>query len=158
MRRAAIILLITVAASLVTFWISYELVTRPTKALLAHPDSGMEFLRTTYHLSDAQFARIEKLHQAYSPGCAERCGRIAAANARLRALISSSHAVTPEIEATMRQWTLLQNDCRQAMLQHVYNVSAEMSPEDGKRYLKMAVTSLIGQGEEHAEMMAHAMK
>jgi hypothetical protein len=156
MNRGIALLLATVAISFAAFWCSYQLSTRPTKALLAQQDCGMEWLQKEYRLSEAQFARIEKLHEAYRPACARRCGQVAAAHAKVRELTASSVAMTPEIEAALKEWTLLENDCRLAMLKHVYAVSAEMSPEEGCRYLKMATASIVGDGHDHAAMMAQA--
>ena len=40
------------------------------------------------------------------------------------------------------------------MLQHVYAVSAEMNPEDGRRYLKMATARIVTPGMEHRSLLA----
>lgn len=153
MNRGVRILLAGAVLAVAAYWVSYELTTRPTKAMLACHDSGMEWLRGEYHLTDAQFSRIQKLHEEYRPGCDARCRGIAEANTKLRALIDSNHSVTPEMAATLNEWTSLEGECRKALLGHVYAVSAEMNPEDGRRYLKMAVASILGAGQEHTQMM-----
>lgn len=154
MKRPLLILLATVLVALAGYGIAYEWATRSSKAMLAHPDCGMIWLRSEYHLSEAQYARIAKMHEDYRPTCERMCARIAAAQEKVDALISVHNAVTPETEAAMREWALLQNECRVAMLAHVYAVSAEMPPQDGKRYLEMATARIVEPGMSHASLLA----
>ena len=154
MKRALLVLLITLAVSLAGYFVCYELATRHSKMLLAHPDCGMTWLRGEYHLSEAQFAKIAQMHEDYRPTCARMCRRIAEANHKVNALIAANNEVTPETEAALQQWALLQNECRVAMLQHVYAVSAEMNPEDGRRYVKMATARLVEPGMAHTSLLA----
>jgi len=155
MRRPILVLLIALTVSLVGYFLCYELATRPAKTLLAAPDCGQAWLCREFHLTGAQEAKIAKMHDDYRPTCERMCQRIAEANGKLDGLIAESHTVTPEIEAALKEWALLQNDCRQAMLQHVYAVSAEMSVEDGKRYVKMATARIVTPGMAHASLLAH---
>jgi len=154
MKRSVLILLAAVFVSAAGYFVSYELATRPAKILLADPNCGMAWLRGEYHLTEAQYAKIEKMHNDYRPTCARLCERIAVANTKLNHLIASSATVTPEIEAALKEWALVQNDCRTAMLQHVYAVSAEMNPEDGRRYLKMATSRIVTPGMSHTSLVA----
>lgn len=153
MKRAFLILFIAVAVSALGYFVSYKIATRSAKTCLACPDSGMAWLRNEYHLSDAQFAKIAQMHEDYRPTCARMCAHIAAANEKVDDLIASSATVTPEIEAALKECALLQNECRLAMLQHVYAVSAEMNPEDGRRYLKMATARIVAPGMAHASLL-----
>lgn len=154
MKRLALILILTLAVALAGYGIAYEWATRPARAMLAHPDCGMVWLRSEYHLSEAQYARIAKMHDDYRPTCAKLCARIAAAREKLDKLIAANQAVTPETEAALREWALVQSDCRTAMLRHVYAVSAEMKPEDGKRYIQMATSRLVEPGMAHTTLLA----
>jgi Spy/CpxP family protein refolding chaperone len=151
MKRFLLVLLITVAVSLAGYFACYELATRHSQMMLAHPDCGMVWLRGEYHLSEAQYAKIAQMHDDYRPTCARMCQRIAEANRKVNALIAANPTVTPETEAALQQWALLQNECRVAMLRHVYAVSAEMNPQDGRRYIQMATARIVEPGG-----MAHA--
>ena len=153
MKRALLVLLMTLAVSLGGYFACYELATRHSKMMLAHPDCGMIWLRGEYHLSEAQFAKIARMHDDYRPTCARMCQRIAEANRKVKALIAANPAVTPETQAALQQWALLQNECRVAMLQHVYAVSAEMNPEDGRRYIQMATARIVEPGMAHASLL-----
>lgn len=43
----------------------------------ATPEGGLLWLKTEYHLSDAEYERIRDMHEGYLPGCEERCREIA---------------------------------------------------------------------------------
>src|SRR5260221_7176314 len=98
-----------------------------------HPE--MTWLKEEYHLTDAQFGRVAELHAAYWPKCAEMCRRINEANARLQELLAATNTVTPEIKAALDETARVRTECQAAMLQHFYEVSRAMPPEEGKRYL-----------------------
>ena len=68
-----------------------------------------------------------------------------------------SRASLEETEATMKQWTMLQDECRLAMLRHVHAVGALMNADEGQRYIKLATTSLLTSGTDHQAAMAHAI-
>ena len=86
-------------------------------------------------MTDAQFARVIELHDAYWPKCGEMCGRIDEKNEKLQQLLAATNIVTPEIKATLAEVAQVRIECQTAMLQHFYEVSQVMSPEEGKRYL-----------------------
>jgi len=108
------------------------------------PEPELVWLKTEFHLSDAEFDRIQKLHESYMAGCAERCQLIDAKNAELQKLLAASTTVTPEIEKTLREAAELRADCQKAMLQHFYEVSQTMPPEQGRRYLDWVTARTLG--------------
>src|SRR5258708_31881934 len=82
-----------------------------------------------YHLTDAQFAQVVQLHDAYHPKCAEMCRRIDDQNAKIQQLLAATNAVTPEIKQALDGAAQLRTQCESAMLQHFYEVSRVMPPE-----------------------------
>src|SRR5204863_9778387 len=44
----------------------------------------LSWLQSEFHVSDAEFGRVEALHQSYLAACAERCHRIDEKNAELQ--------------------------------------------------------------------------
>lgn len=120
----------------------FELMTRPSEALLSRPEGRLEWLRREFQLTDAQFARITELHDAYGPVCSTLCQRIVEANTRLESLVDGQQSVTPEIEAALFDCASVRRDCNAALLKHAYAVAAEMPPESGKRYLHMMTSRL----------------
>ena len=153
MKRPLALLLAVLVAALLGYGVVYELATRPAKAMLCHPDGGMVWLRKEYHLTPEQFAKVQQMHADYRPTCEQMCMRIAASREKVDALIAAHQTVTPETAAALQEWALLQNECRVAMLRHVYAVSAEMSPEDGKRYVAMATARLVAPGMAHTSLL-----
>ena len=95
----------------------------------------MAWLKEEFHLSDAEFARVCQMHDGYLAGCAERCRSIDEKNAHLRHLLAATNTITPDIERTLGEAAQLRAECQKQMLQHFYDVSRTMPPEQGKRYL-----------------------
>jgi uncharacterized membrane protein len=154
------LLVITVALVLAFggYFTYYRCATAPTQAMLSGPDGEMEWLRNEYHLSDAQFWRIREMHREYAPKCDLMCQKIAKANERLEQLIKANKTFTPEVDAAMNDCVTVQAECRRALLAHVYAVSAEMSPEDGARYLQMMTARLVEPGLSHESVISQSAK
>jgi Spy/CpxP family protein refolding chaperone len=98
-----------------------------------HPE--IAWLKNEYHLTDTQFVQVAQLHDAYRPKCAEMCRRIDDENAKVQQLLSETNIVTPEIKLALTEAAQLRVECQSAMMQHFYEVSRAMPPEQGKRYL-----------------------
>jgi len=111
--------------------------------MAAAPNGEMEWLRREFHLSNAQFQKVEALQSAYAPVCNEMCRRIVEANSKLDRLLSENRAVTPELEAAIREAGLVQEDCHKQMLAHIYRVSAQMNRADAQSYLRLMRLRLI---------------
>lgn len=137
MKRGLLILAACLAIAAVGYGVYYRGATASARAMLARSDGEMEWLRQEFHLSDAQFAKVEALHAAYVPKCDEMCRKIAEANARLEELVSQAHQLSPEIAAAFDRATAVQADCRKQMLAHIYEVSAQMDPVQGRRYFAL---------------------
>ena len=84
------------------------------------------------------------------------CEKIAKANDRLDQLVSTNRTVTPEIAAAMKECLGAQAECREALLGHVYAVSAEMSPQDGARYVKMMKARIVEPGLPHTVVISES--
>lgn len=106
----------------------------------------MRWLRAEFKLSDAQFARISTLHEAYQPKCQQFCAAIAASNQKVAQLIATSNSMTPELAAALQESAQVNLTCRQGLLEHVYSVSREMSPAEGRRYIAMMQERLVQMG------------
>jgi Heavy-metal resistance len=140
------VLLTAIAAvvfALAGYWTYYRCATMPTQSMLSRSGGEMEWLRHEYHLGDAQFIRIQKLHREYAPACDRMCARIGEANEKLNRLIKANRSFTPEIEAAVDECVEVQAECRRALLRHVYAVGAEMAPEDGTRYVQMMTARIV---------------
>lgn len=114
----------------------HENTSREAMIMPATAEGGLLWLKSEYKLSDADYDRISNLHDAYLPGCMERCRKIAKVHGELFALIQQNKNVTPELEAKLGESAQLRSECSAAMLSHFYEVAAAMPPPAAKRYLE----------------------
>ena len=150
--RAAIILILGVAAAVAGYCAVYFCSTSQHRALLDSPAPELAWLKREFRLSDAEFQRITKLHRGYLPRCGEMCARIADKNDEIRQLIGSTNADVRQIEQKLAEAGQLRLQCQSNMLHHFIAVSQAMPPEQGRRYLAwMEERTLIDTGG----MMAH---
>lgn len=84
----------------------------------------MEWLRVEFHLSDAQFTKIQQLHNEYYVECTIHCADIMVAR--------------DEGEST-EEVARLEDICESAMAEHCRTVATVMNPSDGARYLKIVM-------------------
>jgi hypothetical protein len=101
----------------------------------------MEWLRTDFHLTDAQLSGVRRLHEAYSGTCAEHCRRIQEAT-RAREALEAAHGDRQAIEAADERILQMRAACESAIAAHVRKVAALMSPEDGRRYLALVLPKI----------------
>ena len=121
---------LALVASFVAFAITRRCVSH------AMPDE-MTWLREEFALTSAQAAAIEQLNTAYEPVCAAHCQRISAARHRLQALDVASTTPSIELADAQTAWQALCDECTTATRAHLEAVAAQMSPEQGKRYLEL---------------------
>ena len=158
MTKAFIVIIMAAAAAFTGYSVSYRCATASSQSMLTKPGGEMEWLRCEYHLSDAQFARIQQLHREYAPTCDLMCEKIGKANDKLDELVGANRTVTPEVAAAMKECLAAQADCREAMLGHVYAVSAEMSSKDGARYLQMMKARIVEPALGHSSVISESSK
>lgn len=152
MKRPWIILLGGLALAFAVYAGAYFACSAKMRGMASSPVPELAWLQTEFKLSDAEMSRIQKLHDAYVSGCAERCQRIDAKNAELRSLLAATNGVTPEIAKAIGESAELRADCQRAMIQHFYEISQTMPPEQGTRYFDWVVSRTFG--SEHAAMMS----
>ena len=150
MKRAVCIALSGLVLGLTACCAIYLAATAPHRALLHSKEPELAWLRQEFHLSEAEFARVSRLHAAYLPECAERCRRINAKNAELKAMLVKRPTPTLEIEKALTEAAQLRLECQKSMLKHFVAVSQTMPPEQGQRYLAWV--------QEKTLLSAHAME
>jgi len=135
MKKGAIILCVGLLAGICAFTGFYQLRTAPHRRMMRESQPELAWLKTEFNLSDGEFTRIQRLHDAYLPDCAERCRRIEQQNQRLRDLMGGSTNMTSDIRAVLAERARLRGECETEMLKHFLEVSRAMPPEQGRRYL-----------------------
>lgn len=112
----------------------------------------LTWLKDEFRLSDADFKRISELHGEHLKDCEQMCQRIASKNAELKELLARTNAVTPDIEKNLTEAAQLRAQCQRNMLQHFMEVSGQMPPEQGRRYLAwVQERTLGGKGDTMSE-------
>src|SRR5262249_11664101 len=131
------ILFATIAAGFGAFWICALFGTADLRSVSSDRDAELVWLRREFHLTDAQFQRIQALHTAYVGKCDLTCRRIMDANAVLDAAITRNRRVMPEVQQAMAEAARVQQECQKSMLAHAYEISEQMNPSSAEQYLKM---------------------
>ena len=151
MRRPALILVAGLAAAV----LAYAGVYYSGTADCCHKTQGgapeLAWLKQEFGLGDAEFKRIAEMHDSYLSGCAERCHRIDLKNQEVAQLLAATNHITAEIEKALAEAALLRADCQKKMLQHFYDVSQTMPPEQGRRYLAWVQKQTIP-ADSHSQM------
>jgi len=154
MKRTGLILLAAAVVGIASFGTSYYAGRNCCE--VGKPGSEMQWLRQTFQLSEPQFAAVKQLQDSYQPTCAQLCARIATANEKLDHLIQTNQSVTPELEAALKESSAVREDCRKAMLGHIYKVAAEMPPASRENYLKLMKSRIIMPPTGHPDMPLQA--
>ncbi len=135
MKNILITLAMAVAACAVAFGVSYRMCCEQELHRAASEGDAMTWLRTEFHLNEAQFAAVKKLHSDYGMMCGEHCAAIMAAKKR--------NAPPAEILA-------LEKTCVEAMTAHFKSVAGLMPPAEGERYLAVVMPRVDGYGHTGA--------
>ncbi|MDX2187287.1 MAG: hypothetical protein SFV32_10165 [Opitutaceae bacterium] len=102
---------------------------------------AFEWMRVEFKLSDQQLARIKAIHAAYTVECEEHCRRIQEA-ADAKRLAMNEGASPESVAAAQARLEELRAACESAIAAHVRRCAAEMSGEDGKRYLALVLPKI----------------
>jgi hypothetical protein len=159
MKKGGFVLVLGLLLAVAAFLGFYYCGTASCRALMMAPQPGLAWLKKEFKLSDAEYARITRLHEAYLPQCAQRCLRIADLNRKLEQLLSQASAVTPEIQNVLAERAKTRADCEAEMLNHFLEVSRMMPPEQGRRYLEWVEqqTFLSGQAMEQSHQSTNSI-
>src|SRR5215468_4132514 len=126
MRRCWLICIAGLAAGLIAYACVYLGATTPQRSAEQNSHPELAWLKQEYHLTEAQFDQVAKLHESYGPKCAQMCRRIDEQNAKVQKLLAATNIVTPEIKKALLEAAQLRVECQSAMMQHFYEVSRAM--------------------------------
>ena len=157
MNRSLVILIGALALCGAIFAGSYFIARHATVVCCTKPADDLSWLRTEFHLSDAEMARIRALHQGYLPKCAEYCAKIAAKKSEVDDALGNGTNLTAGAQVKMNELAALRAQCQAQMLQHFITVSQAMPAEEGQRYLaEMKQLTLGGSGPMEQAMPGDA--
>jgi AcrR family transcriptional regulator len=153
MRRGIFIFVFALMLAASAFSVYRHFSGREALVLSGRENAELEWLRQEFKLDEEEFSRIAALHEAYGPKCNALCAAVVEANARLGSAMEVNRRITPEITAALRHTVDVEHECRRALLEHVYSVSAEMKPEAARRYISMMKPRIVRSAEMHHRAM-----
>jgi len=153
MNRSLVILIGALALGGAIFAGSYFTARQATVACCTRPADDLSWLRTEFHVSEADLARIRELHEGYRPKCAELCAKIAAKQSELNSALGGGTNSTAEVGVKLDELAALRAQCQAQMLQHFTAVSQAMPPDQGRRYLAEMQRLTLG----HHGQFEHSM-
>jgi hypothetical protein len=154
MNRSLIVVLGALALSAAVFAGSYFAGQRAGVIYCANPADDLSWLRTEFHLNDAEMARVRQVHASYLPQCAKMCALIAAKKAEVQAALTYGTNVTVEVQKKLTELGEFRAQCQGQMLQHFIAVSQAMPPEQGRRYLAEMEKITLGSHEAIEQSMS----
>lgn len=128
------------AAALAGF-VCFRMSSDPQLHTAAIRGDAMLWLRTDFHLTEAQFAAIRQLHDSYAGTCDEHC-RIIQTATKARNALEAAPGDPAAVVAANRRLQELRFVCETAITRHVRQVAALMSPADGQRYLALVLPKI----------------
>jgi len=154
MNRSPVIVLGALALGAAVFAGSYFIGQRASVAYCANPADDLSWLRTEFHLNDAEMVHVRQLHESYMPQCARMCALLAAKNAEVQAALGNGTNITAEAQKKLTELGELRAQCQGQMLRHFIAVSQAMPPSEGRRYLAEMEKITLGAHEEIEQSMS----
>lgn len=132
---------LVVAVALATGLLAFRAGSEPDVQRALAGRDALAWLRADFDLTDAQFARIQQLHDAYSVVCEEHCRQIQEATRALQSA-KASRADPLAVTAAERRLEQVRLTCETAIATHVRQCAGEMSPAAGARYLALVLPKI----------------
>ena len=154
MKRGFLILLTALLVGSVGYFVTRQQCGCTLRDGTAAHDGGsllpeLEWLHHELKLTDEQFAKVKEKHLAYRPTCEALCMKVAASKKKVKALAQAGSIDSPEIAAALQEQAAVHVECQKAMLKHLHESAAAMSPEQSKKYLDAMLPQVIGPKAEH---------
>jgi hypothetical protein len=135
-------LALIVAAAGATWLICYRVSADPAVKAAVEKRDALEWLRNDFELDAAQFAAVKRLHESYAVVCEAHCAAIQEAARQRDTLRRESAANAAALTAAEQKVQELRVICETAIASHVRQVAAQMSAEQGHRYLAMVLPKI----------------
>ena len=134
-------LALVVLVAALTGVVCFRMNSNPQLHAAAAKGDALQWLRTDFHLTDAQFAAIRQLHESYAGTCEEHCRMIQEAT-RARDALAAASGDAAALSAANRELAELRQNCETAIARHVRQVAALMAADDGRRYLALVLPKI----------------
>ena len=131
-----------VVAAAATWFVCYESCGNPEVRAAAQKGDALEWLRSDFNLSETQFAAVKQLHESYAVECEAHCRAIQDAARVRQTLKAQSPTDATALAAAQQKVDELRVACETAIAAHVRLVAAQMSPDQGARYLALVLPKI----------------
>ncbi|HEU6448376.1 MAG TPA: periplasmic heavy metal sensor [Verrucomicrobiae bacterium] len=155
MNRSLVILLAALTLAGGVFAASFFGARHVGMICMSNSTDDLTWLRDEFHLSGAEMARIQELHEGYLPKCAEMCAKIAAKKEEIAAALGDGTNVTADVQQKLIDLGELRARCQAQMLEHFVEVSRAMPHDEGRRYLAEMERLTLGAHEDVEQTMSH---
>lgn len=155
MRRELLVVLTGVLLAVAGYAAGRLLPSASQRAMLRAPQPELAWLKHEFQISDAEFARVTALHDAYLPRCAELCRQIEERKEALRTAFAASQSLTQETDRLLAEIAQIRLECHRNMLRHFLEVSRTMPESQAKRYLDWVQARTILAEDAMAERHRH---
>ena len=105
MNRSLVIVMGALALGAAVFAGSFFTGQRACVAGMTRPADDLSWLRTEFHLGDAEMARIRQLHEGYLPQCAKMCALLAAKKSEVQTTLSDGTNITVAARTHSKNWS-----------------------------------------------------
>ncbi len=135
MNRSLVIVLGALVLGVALFGGSYVASQRLCQVCVAQPPGSLDWLQNEFHLNTAEMASIQKLHENYLSQCAVMCRMVSEKKQEVAAALNGATNVSPLAEQKLAELATCRAHCQSQMLQYFAEVSQNMPPTEGRRYL-----------------------
>ncbi len=149
MRKIISIFLIGLAAAVLAFACAVRFYGVSDHDAPEQAPAELAWLKQEFELSEAEFEKIQSLHDGYMPRCESMCRMIDGKSAEIEQLFARTNPPTAEVEQKLRESADLRLECEETMLRHFVAVANSMPPDQGKRYLQWTVENTVLAHSKH---------
>ncbi len=133
---------IIIAAAVATCAICYRVCGEADVRAAVQKGDALEWLRSDFNLNETQFAAVKRLHESYGSVCEEHCRAIQEAAGQRESVKQKTPGDAAALAAAQKKVDELREVCETAITAHVRQVAAQMSPEQGARYLALVLPKI----------------
>jgi len=151
MNRSLVIVLGALVLGVALFGGSYVASRHLCQVCVAQPPGSLDWLHNEFHPNPAEMARIQKLHEHYLSQCAVMCRMVSEKKKEVAAALNGTNQISPAAEQKLAELAACRAHCQSQMLQYFADVSQNMPPAEGRRYLAEMQQWTLGLREENPQ-------
>jgi len=159
MNRSLVIVLGALFLGAALFAGSFAISQRICRVCVEQPPGSLDWMQTQFHLNRDEMVRIQKLHNNYLAECKAMCRMVADKKQEVAAALNNTTNVSPVARQKLAELAVCRAQCQSRMLQYFIDVSHNMPPAEGNRYLvemqRLTLGFQSGNGQSMSESNGH---